>query len=179
MNSKLALAVIAVLLVNVVVLAAGFFYLQGEINSLKQPQSTPTAYPNNGLTSPLVSSTPQPTQSHYSHSYVVYTFNLKSEYINNDQWLRTRTAYNESNSWKDNYFTYLAGLSTYPEQTRDSMASSLFMSHQFVSAEFDASTGKTKTAYNYIEYDGVPQFNAIETYLPDLTVNSQWTRDFE
>ena len=42
MNSKLALAIIAVLLVNVVVLAAGFIYLQGEINSLKTNQPTPT-----------------------------------------------------------------------------------------------------------------------------------------
>jgi hypothetical protein len=177
MNSKLAIAIIAVLLVNVVVLAAGFIYLQGEINNLKPSQPTPTVYPTAAPAGVTATPVPQPTtQQPLAHTYVVYEFNLKAEYINNADWLSTRVYYNQSKSWKENYFAYLASLNTYPEQMRDSMAASLFSSHQYVSAEFDASTGATKATYNYVEYDGVPQFNSIETYLPNLHDGHGWNK---
>ncbi|MCW4000665.1 MAG: hypothetical protein NWE93_10535 [Candidatus Bathyarchaeota archaeon] len=177
MNSKLALAVIAVLLVNVIVLAAGFLYLQGEINSLKPPQTTPTAYPT-APSEATATPAPQPTSQPLPYNYVVYEFNLKSECINNVEWLSTKTPYNQSISWKENYIAYLASLDSYPEQTRDSMASMMFSSHEFVSAEFDASTGATKATYNYLEYNGVPEFNSIETYLPNLHDGAGWNKNY-
>ena len=161
MDNKITYVIVA-LVVSVAVLAAGLIYLQGEIHSLKTNQPTPTQ----AETTP---NTSQPTSdSNLQYTYVVYEFSLKSDYINNQEWLSQKVSYNQSLSWKANYFTYLAKFTVYPTQMQDSTASMLFSTHEYVSAELDANTGTTKVTYNYVEYDGVAEYYSIEHYLPDI-----------
>lgn len=54
-----------------------------------------------------------------------------------------------------------------------------FTSKQFVSAEFDAATGKTKATYNYIEYNGVAEINSIEYALPSINDGHGWNKSYE
>lgn len=185
MDNRVGMALIAALLVTLTATAVGFSILQGEINNLNDQISEPTVYPTTNQTSTTESPNPQPTTNstlqQYRHAYVVYTFNLKPEYINNTDWLGTQIPYNRSLSWKENYIAYLANLTTYPDQMKDSTAHFMFNfdTKQFVSAQFDVSTGKTKATYNYIEYNGVAEINSIEYSLPSLNDGQGWNKTYE
>ncbi|MGD6806212.1 MAG: hypothetical protein ACQCN4_04570 [Candidatus Bathyarchaeia archaeon] len=180
MDSKIAYAIIVALVVSVAILGAGLLYLQTEINSLKPAQPTPTVGPTAAQTGATPTYTPQPTsKSDLRYSYVVYEFRLKSDYINNQTWLSGKVAYNQSLSWKENYFAYLARCTVYPVQMRDSMASMMFDTNEFVSAEFDSTTGATKVTYNYLEYNGLAEYYSIEYNLPNIIADgTSWNKNY-
>jgi hypothetical protein len=197
MNNKLSIVIVAVLLVNIVIMIAGFSFLQQEINVLKpqtpSPSPSPTPY-----VAPSVS--PQPTQTVPSgetpsakpHMSVVYEWRLKPEYVNNVTWLNwsmagatqgdqiISTSYVSDNSWTENYIAYISNIWEIPQQVADSHLSGLvgasFIMHVPVKVTFDEATGLTRVVYDYVESGGVPVRYVIESILPVIAVDGQWSK---
>lgn len=109
MDNKVGYAILSVLLINVVVVAAVFVYLQNEIDTLKpqQPLSSPTAQSTPILPSTPVSTSATPPASKSQYSTVTYQWTLKPEYRGNQTWLEQALHgdYNSAKSWKSNYIT--------------------------------------------------------------------------
>ncbi len=186
MDNKVGYVTIVLLAITLGAVTVAFVFLQSEINSLTIPAVTPT--PASGNVNPP-SQTPSytsqtPPLSPLSHSYVVYEWYLKPEYINNMTWLDQRTSevgpvYNNSLTWKQNYVLYLSSPIAYPEQAKDDpLVWHLLGRNVFISAEFNDQTGYTKAVYDYAEYQGVTMLYGIEAFLPQMAVNGNWTRAY-
>lgn len=160
MDGKLGVALLIVLIVNVVVMVAGFGYLQGEINSLKPSAPTPTvtaSTPPYMTESPtqsptaLPSTAPAPSSAAYSN--VVFEWYLKPEFKNNQTWLESAMHgdYNPDKTWKQNYVQYIGSFWEIPQGLVDSemgvLAKAAFIRNVPVDTVYDEASGYTKTTY--------------------------------
>jgi len=179
LDNKVGYAILALLLINVVVVIAGFAYLQSEIDLINPPKTNPTqpateAYPTptpKAATTPAAS--PAATESPYK--YVVYEWTLKPENINNKDWLKNYGIYNSSLSWRENYIERISRCGAYPENTQGSLASYYFRVEAFVSVDFNEQTGYTKATYTY--FNGC--LYELETaYAAFKDGSTRWSKTF-
>jgi hypothetical protein len=161
----------------VVVTVVGFAYLQNEINNLKHestpvPTSSPGFYTNN----PSSTESVQPT--HIPQSTIIYTWYLKPELMNSNDWLKANMTnlYDSSKSWYDNYLAYLSSFTEVPEFVRDAdltgLVGAAFIMQLPVTVTYDNSTGRTTATYE----NAADTIFGIESALPSIAVNGNWTR---
>jgi hypothetical protein len=151
----------AALLAALLIMVAGFSFLQSEIDNLKghPTSSTVTFSPTLHPTSPTAITPP------LRHNYTVFEWTLKAEYINNVTWLSNIGPYNDSKTWTENYVYLIShnGGSAFPSQMHDSLAAAYFVVPAFVNVTFDEQTGFTKATYHYLEQDLQPYLYTVET----------------
>ena len=136
----------------------------------------------------IPSPTPTPTgEPEVTYDYVVYEWYLKAEFINNVTWL-SQVYYNYSvtQTWLENYIGYLESMyySTFPP---DRLFPPNLYRNAFINAEFSVATGWTKAVYEYFAEPHYSFWNdgslnycyySIETILPTLADNRNWTKTY-
>ena len=166
LNKILTSAIIVLLVVNIVVMAIGFSYLQNEVN-LKANKSASTEVSSGANQRPL------------PYNDVVYEWFLKPEYIDNVTWLSGVVAYNPYISWEENYLSFLERQLAYPLQVSGSPLAAYYLSISVaVSQMFNETTGWTVATYKYAEFQNVTMAYQIEGYLPTISVNGNWTKTY-
>jgi hypothetical protein len=162
-----------------IVTAVSFsFYIvsqQNQAQNTSSPTPTPASTP---LSTPASTAEPE-----LAYNYAVYEWHLKAEYINNTAWLsQAYIPYNITQTWLENYITFLASSEAFPSQASDSIAAgALVTSGAFVNAEFNQETGWTKATYKYYEFENVAYSYTLETALPsigDFADDREWTKTF-
>jgi hypothetical protein len=180
LDNRIGAIIIAMLLTTVVVMVVGFAYLQNEINSLKPQAPNPTASPTNTavFTPEPIPTTTAETPTPYA--YVVYEWYLQPEIMGNITWLDNamNDDYNSSRSWKQNYIDYIASIWEIPQGMKDSgmsgLAGAAFIFYLPVTVSYTDDTGYTRVTYQYKD----DTYYVIESALPVLAVNGDWTKQF-
>lgn len=177
MDNKIGAILIAALLTTVVVMAVGFAFLQNEIDNLKPEATTaPTSSTNFYTNAPSSTESLQPT--HIPQSTIIYTWDLKPELMNSNDWLKANMTdfYDSSKPWYDNYVAYLSSFKEVPEFVRDSdltgLVGAAFLVQLPVTLTYDNSTGRTTAKYE----NAADTIFGIESALPSIAVNGNWTR---
>lgn len=198
MDNRIGIALAATISVLIVVMAVGFSFLQGEIDSLNRPVATSspslsspssgiqnsytsTPYNSTSAPTPTITRTTQPNKGS-SHSSTIYTWYLKSEFMDNENWLKgiigsTGVKYDSTKSWSDNYIVFISSIWEIPQFAKEAGISGLvgasLIEHLPVTVLYDNATGYTKATYQYAD----DIYHVIESSLSDFAVDGKWTRE--
>ena len=141
MDNRVGIVLVATISVLITVMAVGFSFLQGEIDSLNHPVTTsPHSLPTqsssiqNSSASTPYNSYASADADYYTNDSTqprllaflstIYTWYLKPEFMGNENWLKgiigsTGVKYDSTKSWSDNYIVFISSIWEIPQFASD------------------------------------------------------------